>query len=44
MQAKKDTKLKESNVVGNAIFYGTWNKKYINMTYEYYSIGGVFPI
>jgi hypothetical protein len=25
-------------------FHGTLNKKYISMKYEYYSIGGVFPI
>jgi hypothetical protein len=25
-------------------FHGTLNKKYTNMKYEYYSIGGVFPI
>jgi len=44
MHAKKDSKHKESNVVGEAIFHDTLNRKYINMKYEYYSIGGVFPI
>jgi len=43
MHAKKDSKHKEM-LWEMPFFHGTLNKEYINMKYEHYSSGGIFPI